>query len=37
VRWDGNNDLGHAQASGMYVYRLRTSDSSLSRKMVLAR
>ena len=33
--WDGKNDRGRALSSGIYIYRLQTENSSLSRKMLL--
>lgn len=35
--WDGTNENGRLVASGVYFYRLATSNYSLSRKMVLTR
>jgi Subtilase family/FlgD Ig-like domain/FG-GAP-like repeat len=35
VVWDGSNDSGNDVASGVYFYRLKTSDGVLSRKMIL--
>lgn len=37
IRWDGQDEAGRAQPSGVYLYRLRTPDTSLARKMILAR
>jgi len=37
VIWNGTDDTGRDVASGVYVYRLQTSDRSISRKMVLMR
>jgi hypothetical protein len=37
VIWDGRDSRGMNVASGVYVYRLRTSDSNLSRRMTLVR
>jgi hypothetical protein len=37
VRWNGQDDVGRAVASGLYHYRLITADGVLSRRMVLAR
>jgi hypothetical protein len=35
--WDGRDDAGRAVASGVYFYRLETSDLRAQRKMVLVR
>ncbi len=35
VTWDGKNRLGHPVSSGVYVYRLETSDVSRTRKLLL--
>jgi hypothetical protein len=35
VVWDGKDMNGHQAASGMYIYRLKTSNSVLAKKMVL--
>ena len=37
VPWDGTNDVGHAVASGVYLYRLVTDGESLTRKLILLR
>jgi hypothetical protein len=37
VVWDGQDDHGRRISSGIYFYRLQTSDSQLTRKMVLLR
>ena len=37
VEWDGTDDLGHAVASGVYLYRLETSAESQTRKLTLIR
>ncbi|MCD6250606.1 MAG: S8 family peptidase [candidate division Zixibacteria bacterium] len=37
VEWDGRTDNGSGVASGVYFYRLTTSEYSQSRKMVLLR
>ncbi len=37
IAWDGRNDEGHAVASGMYFYRLRTGSFSATRAMTLLR
>ena len=36
-RWDGRTSDGTAVASGMYVYRIVTEESSIARKMLLVR
>ena len=35
IRWDGKNDLGETMASGVYIYKLESSNNILSRKMIL--
>jgi len=35
LTWDGTNDAGTAQPSGVYLYRLESGGETLSRKMVL--
>jgi flagellar hook assembly protein FlgD len=35
--WDGRNEDGRGVSSGMYVYRLTTSDSQATKKMLLTR
>ena len=37
IVWDGRDDYGYNVASGIYIYRLKTSNSLLSRKMLLMR
>src|SRR5262249_38715767 len=37
VRWDGTDEAGVAQPSGVYVYRLETPGDTQTRKMVLVR
>ena len=37
VRWDGRDDRGRPLASGVYVYRLVTSQALLTRKLTLLR
>jgi subtilisin family serine protease len=37
VRWDGLNDAGRPQASGLYLYRLEAEGRTLTRKMLLVR
>ncbi len=37
VGWDGRDDSGTAQVSGVYVYRLAVGDRVETRKMVLLR
>ncbi len=35
VEWDGRDDYGVEQASGIYIYELRAGDSREARKMIL--
>jgi len=35
IYWDGADDDGHEQPSGVYFYRVRLGEHSVSRKMVL--
>lgn len=35
VGWQGENDLGNNVATGIYLYRLKSGDFTLTRKMVL--
>ncbi|MFH1851947.1 MAG: N-acetylmuramoyl-L-alanine amidase [Candidatus Neomarinimicrobiota bacterium] len=35
VQWDGTNNVGESQASGIYFYRLTATDINLSRRMTL--
>jgi len=35
VRWNGRNESGERVASGLYFYRFRSGDKSITRKMVL--
>ena len=37
LHWDGRDDAGRLVASGMYLYRLVTSEDVLTRKLVLLR
>jgi|GEM_PF-1072691 len=37
LSWDGRDDAGRAVSSGLYFYRVRTSDGVLSRKLMLSR
>lgn len=37
VTWDGDDAAGQPVASGTYLYRLRTDDLNLSRKMLLVK
>jgi subtilisin family serine protease len=35
ARWDGKDDYGDEVASGVYLYRLKAGEATLSRKMLL--
>jgi hypothetical protein len=35
VAWDAKNDSGIRVASGIYLYRLRSGDTMISKKMTL--
>jgi hypothetical protein len=35
VEWDGKDDYGVEQASGVYIYELRAGDSREAKKMIL--
>jgi hypothetical protein len=35
--WDGNDQFGHAVASGVYIYKMLTDEYTETRKMVLMR
>ena len=37
LRWNGRDDAGRPVASGMYLYRLVTSEDVLTRKLILLR
>jgi flagellar hook assembly protein FlgD len=37
VIWDGRDASGSEMASGIYLYRLATSDLSVTKKLVLLR
>jgi hypothetical protein len=37
VAWDGRNNLGVSVASGIYLYEMKTSDFSATKKMILLR
>jgi|GEM_PF-6127040 len=37
VTWDGSDSRGHQVASGVYLYRLCTSEGTASKKMILLR
>ena len=37
LRWDGRDDAGRPVASGMYLYRLMTEETVLTRKLILLR
>ena len=35
VEWRGDNDLGHAVGSGVYIYRFEAGDYQRTLKMIL--
>ena len=35
AEWDGRDDRGRQVASGIYLYRLKSGETVLTRKMVL--
>jgi hypothetical protein len=37
VNWDGKNAFGKKVASGIYLYKLKTKDNTLSKKMLIIR
>ncbi len=37
LSWDGRDDQGHALASGLYLYQLRSKDQQQTRKLLLLR
>jgi hypothetical protein len=37
VVWDGTDERGARQSSGMYLYRLQADGRSLTRKMMLVK
>ena len=37
LRWDGRDDSGRPVASGVYLYRLVTAETVLTRKLILLR
>ena len=37
VHWNGRDDRGHPLASGVYLYRLITSENVQTRKLTLLR
>jgi hypothetical protein len=37
LRWEGNDDAGHPVASGVYVARLETTESTIARRLLLLR
>lgn len=37
LRWEGNDDAGHQVASGVYVVRLETTETTLARRLLLLR
>ncbi len=37
IKWDGANETGNQASSGIYIFRLKTKDKLLSKKMLLLR
>lgn len=37
IDWNGTNDHYQTVASGVYLYRIRTADGEMTKKMVLLR
>ena len=37
IPWDGNNENGQPLPAGVYLYRLKTDKSSISKRMILVR
>ena len=37
VTWDGTNDAGDRVAAGVYLYQLKTPESTRTRKMLLVK
>jgi CHRD domain/FlgD Ig-like domain len=37
ITWDGTNDIGVRNASGVYLYRLEAGDFKMARKMILTK
>lgn len=37
VEWDGHNDAGRKVASGMYIYRLKSGDLQVTRRMTMVK
>jgi flagellar hook assembly protein FlgD len=37
INWDGKNEFGAEVASGVYLYQLKSKNSSEKRKMLLVR
>ena len=35
IIWNGKDDYGESMASGIYIYKLETSNQVLSKKMIL--
>lgn len=35
TEWDGTNEAGEIVSSGIYFYKLKSGDFSISKKMVL--
>jgi flagellar hook assembly protein FlgD len=37
VQWDGRNQQGQGVSSGVYIYELKTEETNITKKLVLAR
>ena len=35
VTWDGDDNSGNAVASGLYMYKLKTTNKEYSKKMIM--
>jgi hypothetical protein len=36
LSWDRRDDSGHAVSGGVYLYRLQTSEKTITKKMVVS-